>query len=247
MKRILGILAIASVTVFMASQSFAAVLVVLTRGDAAYKDGTVWRPLAKGQTIREGTMVMTGVNSRAVLNIDNHMLTVKPLTTIKVLRNSFTKSSSDTVIGLKNGSVNARVKRIGTLRTRFNIVTPVATSSVRGTEQNTSNGPAFGTQIQVPVGLVNGSNPSGTNRNVGGRSLFNLKPGHQRPDPLLGDLRKGVTPPLNPPNITGDEQTGLELFGDQLVDNFDDGLDFYDNNVGGTASVTLDLQWPVLP
>jgi hypothetical protein len=65
-----------------------------------------------------------------------------------------------------------------------------------------------------------------------------------RPDPLLGVLRNGSITPLNPPNITGDEQTGLENFGDQLVDNFNDALDFYNNNVGGSASVTVDLIWP---
>jgi hypothetical protein len=129
--------------VFTLTTVNAAVLVVSTRGEAAYRDGAAWKPLAKGQTIKEGTMVMTGVNSQAVLNIDDNLLTVKPLTTIKVLKNSFTKSSSDNVIGLKNGSVNARVKRIGTLKTRFNIVTPVATSSVRGTDETVSHGPGL--------------------------------------------------------------------------------------------------------
>ncbi|HSV95629.1 MAG TPA: FecR domain-containing protein [Spirochaetota bacterium] len=247
MNRMLtAVVAFSAITLFTLTTANAAVLVVSARGDAAYKDGAAWRPLAKGQTIKEGTMVMTGVNSQAVLNIDDNLLTVKPLTTIKVLKNSFTKSSSDNVIGLKNGSVNARVKRIGTLKTRFNIVTPVATSSVRGTEQNTSHGPAFGTSIQVPDGSVNASNNSGVNRNVGGRSSFNLRPGNMRPDPLLGDLRNGAITPLNPANITGDEQTGLENFGDQLVDNFDDALDFYNNNVGGSASVTVDLLWPII-
>ncbi len=243
MKRILSILAIASIVLLAANYANAAVLVVSTKGDAAYKDGAAWRPLAKGQTIREGTMVMTGVNSRAVLNIDDHMLTVKPLTTIKVLKNTLSKKSSDNVIGLKNGSVNARVKRIGTLKTRFNIVTPVATSSVRGTDQDTSNGPAFGMGVKV-IGLLNVSNPGGVNRNVGGRSFFSLRPGNARPEPLLGNLRRGSIPPLNPANITGDEESGLEFFGDQLVDNFNDAVDYYDNVAGGNASVTVDLLWP---
>jgi hypothetical protein len=171
------------------------------------------------------------------------MLTVKPLTTIKVLKNTLSKNSSDNVIGLKNGSVNARVKRIGTLKTRFNIVTPVATSSVRGTDQDTSNGPAFGMGVKV-IGLLNVSNPGGVNRNVGGRSVFSLRSGNARPDPLLGNLRRGSIPPLNPPNITGDEESGLEFFGDQLVDNFNDAVDYYDNVAGGNASVTVDLLWP---
>lgn len=243
MRTIYTMLLAALALVFTLTTVNAAVLVVSTRGEAAYRDGAAWRPLAKGQTIKEGTMVMTGVNSQAVLNIDDNLLTVKPLTTIKVLKNSFTKSSSDNVIGLKNGSVNARVKRIGTLKTRFNIVTPVATSSVRGTDQDTSHGPAFGMGVKV-IGLLNVSNKSGVNRNVGGRSVFSMRPGNMRPDPLLGALRNGSIAPLNPPNITGDEQDGLEFFGDQLVDNFDDALDFYNNNVGGSASVTVDLLWP---
>jgi len=74
--------------VFALSTANAAVLVVSTRGEAAYRDGAAWKPLAKGQTIKEGTMVMTGVNSQAVLNIDDNLLTIKPLTTIKVLKNS---------------------------------------------------------------------------------------------------------------------------------------------------------------
>lgn len=244
MRTIYTMLLASLALVFALTTVNAAVLVVSTKGEAAYRDGAAWKPLAKGQTIKEGTMVMTGVNSQAVLNIDDNLLTVKPLTTIKVLKNSLTKSSSDNVIGLKNGSVNARVKRIGTLKTRFNIVTPVATSSVRGTDKTISHGPGFGTGMVVPIGLINASNRNGVNRNVGGRSSFNLRPGNMRPDPLLGALRNGSITPLNPPNITGDEQTGLENFGDQLVDNFNDALDFYNKNVGGTASVTVDLIWP---
>ncbi len=244
MKKIFTIISVATVVLFAASYTFSAVLVVSTKGEAAYKDGAAWKPLAKGQTIKEGTMVMTGVNSQAVLNIDDNLLTVKPLTTIKVLKNSLSKESSDNVIGLKNGSVNARVKRIGTLKTRFNIVTPVATSSVRGTDKTISHGPGFGTGMVVPIGSINASNRNGVNRNVSGRSRFNLRPGNSRPDPLLGDLRNVVITQLNSPNITGDEQQGLENFGDQIVDNFNDALDFYDNTIGGNASVTVDLIWP---
>ena len=50
MKRILSILAIASMVLLTANYAYPAVLVVSTKGDAAYKDGAAWRPLAKGQT-----------------------------------------------------------------------------------------------------------------------------------------------------------------------------------------------------
>jgi len=79
MKTIYTMLFASLALVFALSTANAAVLVVSTKGEAAYRDGAAWKPLAKGQT---------GVNSQAVLNIDDNLLTIKPLTTIKVLKNS---------------------------------------------------------------------------------------------------------------------------------------------------------------
>ena len=116
-KSILYAMTIAAAFFFAAGTAYPAIYVVSVKGDAAYAEGKAWRPLAKGMAVREGTRVSTGVNSTAVLNIDDHILTVKPLTMIKVYRNSLTRKTSDNTIGLKYGTVNARIKRVAALKT----------------------------------------------------------------------------------------------------------------------------------
>ncbi|MGL4370134.1 MAG: FecR family protein, partial [Spirochaetota bacterium] len=133
---------------------FAAITVVSARGEASFLRDGQWKPLTKGMTLEEGTKICTGVKSIIVLNIDRHVVTISPMTSVKIYKNSSTPSTSDTSIGLQYGSVKAKVKRTAAVKTRFNITTPVATSSVRGTEEVVSYGPASGMTVQVIEGAV---------------------------------------------------------------------------------------------
>ena len=219
---------------------------VSVKGDAAYAEGKAWRPLAKGMAVREGTRVSTGVNSTAVLNIDDHILTVKPLTMIKVYRNSITRKASDNTIGLKYGTVNARIKRVAALKTRFHITTPVATSSVRGTQETDSQGRAFGFLVIAHEDDVGVGSDNGVNNIVRGRLVFTLRPNSPRPENLLADVKDRSRGRISPDNITGDEKEFLDIYGDQVFDNADGAVSFFDRVAGGNSKVTVDLIWPII-
>ncbi len=243
MKRLRKGLLLAAMIVYSTTPAFSAILVVSTKGDAAYKEGGHWKPLAKGQELKEGVQISTGVNSQAVLNIDEHMLTIKPLTMIKVYKNSLSKSASENNIGLKYGSVNARVKRIGALKTKFNITTPVATSSVRGTNEDVGYGPLSGMFIRVNEGSIGATDNNGGSRIVSGRSLYQLLWGNVRPENLASGLRNNSITLFHLGNITDEEKDALNKYGDQITDNFEDNANFLDTVAGRLTTVTVDLQW----
>jgi hypothetical protein len=229
---------------FSISTAHAAILVVSVKGDAAYSDGAAWKPMAKGQTLREGTRVSTGVNSQAVLNIDDNILTVKPMTMIKVYRNSISKEASENSVGLKYGSVNAKVKKLGTLKTKFNITTPIATSSVRGTEQDNSQGPGFGNTILTPIGVIGVTSPSGINMIVEGKMKFNISPDSMRPGSLLSLLNGASVVKIYSDHITIDEKDYFQYFGDQLIDDSQGIQQLFELLLGQKAVVTGNLIWP---
>jgi hypothetical protein len=244
MNRTPGIIAATVLFMFCVTQSFAAITVVSVKGECAYATHGGWAPLQKGQTLAEGTKISTGLKSKAVLDIDGSTLTVEPVTMMKIYRNSVGKKVAENSIGLKYGTLDARVKRVGSLKTKFKITTPVATSSVRGTWERVSYGPAYGMLIQVLEGTVEGSNDRGVSRFVSGRMHFSLGHGNQRPDDPLGKQKDGSEGNITPDNITKDEKDFREFFGDQFHDSSDDGQGFLDIiNPGGTGKVNLNLDW----
>lgn len=99
MKRLRKGLLLAAMIVYSTTPAFSAILVVSTKGDAAYKEGGHWKPLAKGQELKEGVQISTGVNSQAVLNIDEHMLTIKPLSMIRYTKTASAKAHRKTTSG----------------------------------------------------------------------------------------------------------------------------------------------------
>ncbi len=220
---------------------FAAITVVSVKGEALYSDGGAYKPLQKGMQLKEGTKVQTGAKSQAVLDIDGHIVTLKALTLIKVYKNIAKKDESTNSLGLAYGNVNAKVKRLPQVKTSFLITTPVATSSVRGTEQNTSFGPGFGMQVTVPEGqLIVQSD--GENKKVSG----NLEYSKGSDDPRGGDLTQGMQNSyigqIAPGNLTPEEGGMLSQYGDQLVDSTQTPADILDKT-GGNASVGINLTW----
>jgi hypothetical protein len=138
------------------------------------------------------------------------------------------------------------VKRVGSLKTKFKITTPVATSSVRGTWERVSYGPAYGMLIEVLEGEVEGSNDTGISQLVSGRMLFLLGHGNQRTEDPLGKQKDGSEGNITPDNITKDEKDFRQFFGDQFHDSSDDGQGFLDIiNPGGKSRVLGNLIWPV--
>lgn len=230
----------------VASYVHADIRVVSTKGETAYMDGRAWRTMSAGQRLSEGTTVSTGANSEAVIMIDRHELILKPLTTMKLYRHRVDKDGSDTDVGIKHGGVRARVNRVERLRTNFNISTPVATSSVRGTEQEVTYGPSSGMRIKVIDGEINAHNSQGADRNVKGRSRYSQQPDKVRPEPLLDETRQEALISVTAEGTTPDERAGLDVFGDQLVDNTESGYDFF-VPADGMATVEMDITWPGAP
>ena len=64
--------------------AFAEIRVVSVKGTAAYKAGDQWMPLQTGTALAVGTKVSTGVHSNVVIRINNHTVTVEPLTIMKI-------------------------------------------------------------------------------------------------------------------------------------------------------------------
>jgi hypothetical protein len=188
---------------FIPSASFAAILVVSAKGDASMFENGQWKPLAKGQTLAEGVKISTGVNSSVVLNIDGSMVTVKPMTSIKIYKNTAGGSVQQTDIGLRHGAVQAKVNKLEKVKTKFTVTTPVATSSVRGTEEIVSYGPVEGMKIQVLEGIIDAFNAD-TRNSVSGRQVFRLLGDSFRPASVNGDIRNSWMIDLFAGNRPGD-------------------------------------------
>lgn len=225
------------------SPLFAAITVESISGEALFSDGGTYRPLQKGQQLKEGVRISTGAQSRVVLNMDGHTLTIHPLSFVKVFKNIIKKDESTNSIGLKYGSLNAKVKKIAQVRTNFLISTPVATSSVRGTEQKVSFGPAFGMKIVVPEGKVVVIS-NGENKKISGKLVFSKKNGEPRGDNLAGNLKGKFISFLTSGNLTSEEKDLLHLYGDQLIDSGQTPLDILDN-AGGAGKASVNLIWNV--
>ena len=228
---------------FISSLAFSSINVVSVRGDVAYKSGRQWKPLTKGQELTEGTKISTGVRSSALINIDNNKLYIRQLTMMKIFRNKVTKKRRDTNIGLKYGSLNARIKRIARLKTSFKITTPVATSSVRGTEELVSYGPKSGMIIKVIEGQVNGETPNGVNNIIYGRYLFRLKSDKSRPENLLSDVRDRSIVKLHDENIMDEEKYFNEYWSDEIVDNSEGSVSYIDSKTGYVPNVDISFEW----
>jgi hypothetical protein len=218
MKKLYTI-AVAMALLLFSADTFSAITVESVTGKVAYKERDAWRPLAKNQTLREGTKISTGVASTAVLRIDDATVTVRPMSMMGITRNMVKDGASNTNLGLKYGGVNAKVAKIRNIRTNFKISTPIATSSVRGTEEEVSYGPKGGMTVKVLAGLVKLENSSGVSSTVGRWQSFQIKGGSARPEFLLTDLRSGSIVNVLPEGLTGTEKDFIDLFGEEMRDN----------------------------
>ncbi|MGB4269349.1 MAG: FecR domain-containing protein [Spirochaetota bacterium] len=241
MKRFNTCVVLVIAVLFIASPLFAAITVVSVKGDAVYSDGGAFKPLQKGMQLKEGTKIQTGAKSQAVLDIDGHIVTVKQLTLIKVYKNIAKKEESTNSIGLAYGSVNAKVKRLPQVKTSFLITTPVATSSVRGTEQDTSYGPGFGMQVSVPEGeLLVQSN--GENKKIGGDLEYSKGADDPRGEDVTNNMQNNFIGQMSPDNLTPEEKEMMGKYGDQVVDSTQTPADVVDNT-GGNTMVDVNLDW----
>lgn len=228
----------------------AAIKVVSVDGTVAYKEGQAWTPLRSGMNLKEGTKVSSSARSFAVIDIDGNTVTVQPLTMIVI---HTAKSSSDGVntgIGLKRGSLKASVNREKRVKTVFKITTPIATSSVRGTDQITSHGPMRGTHI-IPIGphsVIEGRNNNGSTRTVRGNQEFHQQGNQPNPENILSDAQRNAVANIFSKNLTDNEGTNLQNNGTDIVDNDNSTVNTLGNITGENlvnpkTKVKINVNW----
>lgn len=227
---------------FAASAASAQIRVVSVKGTAAYKTGERWAPLNTGAVLPVGARVSTGVRSTVELRINRNTVTVQPLTIMKVSESVERPDSSSTNIGLRRGSVRAKVASDARVKTVFKVSTPVATSSVRGTEQIVVYSPTFGMRVIVLSGTVEGSGLNSAGKLISGNLEFWQKLASPVPESLMTGMEDFLTQ-TGSLFVTLDEEKALALFGDDFL-NFDTGLSGQGGGQAAPVPVNIYLVWP---
>jgi hypothetical protein len=225
---------------------YAEIIVESIKGEAAYKKGRVWEPLKKGMTLAEGTKISTGVKSTVMLNINGDSLQINQLTMMKIFSNKTTAEKKDTHIGLKYGGLRARIQKVGTLKTSFKITTPVATSSVRGTDESNFYGAKSGHTVEAHEGVIVAETPYGVLNYIEGKFVFHLSPDSPRPENLLSSLKKLFLAKVSDTNVTDDESANNEYWGFNVFGSSDDNNIMTGKNIpqgDQTVSVNIGLEW----
>ena len=215
--KIIKTILITSFLLFFSTSLFAEIRAISVSGTVAYRDGRNWIPLKVNQVLKEGTRISTGANSSAEIRLNrlNHTITVKPLSMIQVF-SSESAVETDTHIGLKRGGVNARVPRDSNVKTVFKVSTPVATSSVRGTEQNVGYGAGSGMTVEVVSGKIEAQNRLGKSNSIAGRQKFSQEKGKGKPGHILSGVQSNSFASVHGNGLTPDElETGLFTGADQ--------------------------------
>ncbi|MBN2402333.1 MAG: FecR domain-containing protein [Spirochaetes bacterium] len=242
-KKIILILSVIIFFIRFALTSFAEITVVSVKGQAKYKTGRQWIDLKPGLKLPEGVKISTGVKSGAVLNVNGSSVTISQMSMLKIEENNLSRTESNTTIGLKRGGLRARVSRVKTLKTSFKISTPIATSSVRGTEQEVFYGPGTGMLIKVLEGEILGENMNGLRRFLRGKLTFRQDNGKPSPDNIAGGLIDETKGGLIG-NLTDEEKQYLLLLSDFIPSSPDQGGIGDIPSPYGTGNVTVS---PVFP
>src|SRR4030042_6917367 len=166
---------------FFAAFAFAEIRVTAVKGTAAYKIGNQWVPLQAGAVLAVGTKVSTGVRSKFDIRRHNTTVTVLPLTIMKISESTETAKTSTTRIGLRRGAVHSRVARDARIKTVCKVSTPVATASVRGSEQITICGPTIGMKDIMLKDAAEVSGPNSAPKFVSGDLQYRQR--MEQPEP----------------------------------------------------------------
>ncbi len=237
-------ISIASILImFFTAALHAEISVLKVEGSAAYKEGNKWIPLRTGQKLAEGVKISTGANSYAdiKLNSQNHTIRIKPFTMIQVFSKE-TKTDTNTHIGLKRGGIMAKVPREGNVKTIFKVSSPIATSSVRGTEENISYGPDTGMIIEVVKGVVEGTNTLGRSNTLSARQKFIQMYSKAEALNILNDVKNASIIQIYGNGLTADEIVTM-LYSDDQTGSPGGDISILDNQVQN-ADINLKIIWP---
>ena len=235
---------ITSLIFLFTTSLYAEISVIKVQGNAAYREGRSWLPLKTGQKLPEGVKISTGANSSAELSLNsvNHTVKIKPLTVIQIFSKE-TAANTDTHIGLKRGGITAKVPRDAKVKTIFKVSTPIATSSVRGTEEDITYGPEKGMIVEVISGIIEGKNRLGRGNLISGRQKFIQRFTQSQAFNILSDVRNQSIIQVYGNGLTSNEIASMIYFGDDMIGGPDDDSSGMIDNVAQKTKVKVDMTW----
>lgn len=137
-------------------------VVTQTTGKVQLKaPGGEWAIAAPGAKLDQGTLIATGFNSTAVLDLGPSQVQVRPLTRMRLDELLRQGNTAVTSIFLTVGEVRANVERLPSLTQTVQLQSPVSTAAVRGTSFTFG-----GSWITTHEGVVRFSNSAGLEREV---------------------------------------------------------------------------------
>lgn len=233
---------ISSFILLFSTSIYAEISVIKVQGNASYKDGKTWLPLKEKQKLPEGVKISTGTNSFAELTLNsvNHTVKIKPLTVIQIFSKETTENT-DTHIGLKRGGITAKVPRNANVKTIFKVSSPIATSSVRGTEEDISYGPDRGMVVEVISGVIEGKNRLGRGNFISGRQSFVQQFNTANALNILNDVRNSSLISVYGNGLTPDELATIEFFADEQIGGSGDDPSGMINNSISTGKVNIPI------
>jgi hypothetical protein len=114
--------------------------------------------------ISEGASLMTGFESEATIRFaDDSKVQVRELSKVKIDKMEMKKGSVNTRLELGVGNVRANVSKRQDTTTDFEVKTPMATVSVRGTDKEIWSYSDTGTYVRCYEGVVDTANQGGQN------------------------------------------------------------------------------------
>jgi hypothetical protein len=127
-----------------------------------------WVPAKQNMSLDKNTLISTGFRSTARIALGNSVLTVRPLSRLSLEELSAERETETTTLYLQAGRVRANVSPPAGGRTVFQVKSPSATASVRGTSFNFDS-----MNLQVNSGTVAFAGNDGVQRMItGGKSSY---------------------------------------------------------------------------
>ncbi len=108
--------------------------VVSVLGKVEVQSDSGWTPLKSGDSVQSGKVISTGFRSQAIIQIAGSSVIVNQLSRLTLEQLTETDDTHSSEVFIDLGSISADVQASQNKRVGFVVNTPVATSSVRGTQ-----------------------------------------------------------------------------------------------------------------
>ncbi|MEW5816899.1 MAG: hypothetical protein AB1798_16070 [Spirochaetota bacterium] len=200
--------------------------------------GRNWMDAKPGTTITEGTIISTGFDSSAILDLSTSEITVKALTRMKLEELIKSDTTASTSLNLQVGRVKAKVKTVEGITHDFKLKSSISTAAVRGTEFEYD-----GETIKGLSGTVTFSNIIGQTRKVGAGEA-SATTGVSLPVPVeeskkkQSDVSPYTTTPSTPAGGGGIVQTSVTSYIEEAAGTPPT------TPPATTSDVTITITWP---